>query len=43
VRLATNVNKGQVVLITGALDSVARATVHMAKKMADDPVAIRKH
>src|SRR5271155_386588 len=33
VRLATNVKKGQVVLITGALGSVGRAAVHTAKKI----------
>ncbi len=33
VRLAANVQKGQVVLITGALGSVGRAAVHSAKKM----------
>jgi NADPH:quinone reductase-like Zn-dependent oxidoreductase len=33
VRLATNVKKGQVVLITGALGSVGRAAVHSAKKI----------
>src|SRR6202522_4314790 len=33
VRLATNVQKGQVVLITGALGGVGRAAVHMAKKI----------
>src|SRR6202522_140200 len=33
VRLATNVEKGQVVLITGALGSVGRAAVHTAKKI----------
>ena len=32
VRLATNVKKGQIVLITGALGSVGRAAVHMTKK-----------
>jgi len=33
VRLAANVQKGQVVLITGALGSVVRAAVHTAKKI----------
>jgi NADPH:quinone reductase-like Zn-dependent oxidoreductase len=33
VRLATNLKKGQVVLITGALGSVGRAAVHTAKKI----------
>jgi NADPH:quinone reductase-like Zn-dependent oxidoreductase len=33
VRLATNVRKGQVVLITGALGSVGRAAVHTAKRI----------
>src|SRR4029077_11033830 len=33
VRLATNVKKEQVVLITGALGSVGRAAVHTAKKI----------
>src|SRR5271170_551480 len=33
VRLATNVKKGQVVLILGALGSVGRAAVHSAKKI----------
>src|SRR6202789_3312492 len=32
VRLATNVQKGQVVLVTGALGSVGRAAVHTAQK-----------
>jgi NADPH:quinone reductase-like Zn-dependent oxidoreductase len=39
VRLATNVKKGQVVLITGALGSVGRAAVHMAKKMGAQVIA----
>jgi NADPH:quinone reductase-like Zn-dependent oxidoreductase len=39
VRLATNVKKGQVVLITGALGSVGRAAVHSAKKMGAQVVA----
>src|SRR5579863_5701766 len=33
VRLATNVQKGQVFLVTGALGSVGRAAVHTAKKI----------
>jgi NADPH:quinone reductase-like Zn-dependent oxidoreductase len=33
VRLATNVKKGQIVLMTGALGSVGRAAVHTAKKI----------
>ena len=33
VRFATNVQKGQVVLVTGALGSVGRAAVHTAKKI----------
>jgi NADPH:quinone reductase-like Zn-dependent oxidoreductase len=33
VRLAANVKKGQVVLISGALGSVGRAAVHTAKKI----------
>jgi NADPH:quinone reductase-like Zn-dependent oxidoreductase len=33
VRFATNVKKGQVLLITGALGSVGRAAVHTAKKI----------
>jgi NADPH:quinone reductase-like Zn-dependent oxidoreductase len=39
VRLATNVQKGQVVLITGALGSVGRAAVHTAKKMGAQVIA----
>jgi len=39
VRLATNVKKGQVVLITGALGSVGRAAVHAAKKIGAQVIA----
>jgi NADPH:quinone reductase-like Zn-dependent oxidoreductase len=39
VRLATNVKKGQVVLITGALGSVGRAAVHTAKKIGAEVIA----
>src|ERR1700726_233108 len=39
VRLATNVQKGQVVLITGALGSVGRAAVHIAKKIGAQVIA----
>jgi len=39
VRLATNVQKGQVVLVTGALGSVGRAAVHTAKKMGAHVIA----
>jgi NADPH:quinone reductase-like Zn-dependent oxidoreductase len=39
VRLATNVKKGQVVLITGALGSVGRAAVHTAKKAGAQVIA----
>ncbi len=39
VRLATNLKKGQVVLITGALGSVGRAAVHTAKKIGADVIA----
>jgi NADPH:quinone reductase-like Zn-dependent oxidoreductase len=39
VRLATKVQKGQVVLITGALGSVGRAAVHTAKKMGAQVIA----
>src|ERR1700728_4866936 len=43
VRFATNVKKGQVVLITGALGSVGRAAVHSAKKMGAQVIAgVRK-
>jgi NADPH:quinone reductase-like Zn-dependent oxidoreductase len=39
VRLATNVQKGQVVLITGALGSVGRAAAHSAKKIGAQVIA----
>ncbi len=39
VRLAANVKKGQVVLITGALGSVGRAAVHTAKKIGAQVIA----
>jgi NADPH:quinone reductase-like Zn-dependent oxidoreductase len=39
VRLSTNVKKGQVVLITGALGSVGRAAVHTAKKIRAEVIA----
>ena len=39
MRLAANVKKGQVVLITGALGSVGRAAVHTAKKMGAQVIA----
>ena len=39
VRVATNVKKGQVVLITGALGSVGRAAVHTAKKIGAQVIA----
>ena len=39
VRLATNVKKGEVVLITGALGSVGRAAVHTAKKIGAQVIA----
>jgi NADPH:quinone reductase-like Zn-dependent oxidoreductase len=39
VRLATNVKKGQVVLITGALGSVGRAAVHTAMKIGAQVIA----
>ena len=39
VRVATNVQKGQIVLITGALGSVGRAAVHSAKKIGAQVIA----
>src|ERR1700722_18313335 len=39
VRIATNVQKGLLVLITGALGSVGRAAVHMAKKTGAQVIA----
>src|ERR1700733_2022338 len=39
VRVATNVQKGQVVLVTGALGSVGRAAVHSAKKIGAQVIA----
>src|SRR5882724_11931568 len=39
VRLATNVKKGQVILITGALGSVGRAAVHTAMKVGAQVIA----
>jgi NADPH:quinone reductase-like Zn-dependent oxidoreductase len=39
VRLATNLQKGQVVLVTGALGSVGRAAVHTAKKIGAQVIA----
>src|SRR5580698_3763204 len=39
VRLATNVQKGQVILVTGALGSVGRAAVHAAKKIGAQVIA----
>jgi NADPH:quinone reductase-like Zn-dependent oxidoreductase len=39
VRLATNVQRGQVVLVTGALGSVGRAAVHTAKKIGAQVIA----
>ena len=39
VRIATNVQKDQVVLITGALGSVGRAAVHSAKKIGAQVIA----
>jgi NADPH:quinone reductase-like Zn-dependent oxidoreductase len=43
VRHATNLQKGQTVLVTGALGSVGRAAVHTAKKMGAQVIAgVRK-
>src|ERR1700678_4657574 len=43
VRVATRVQKGQTVLVTGALGSVGRAAVHTAKKMGAQVIAgVRK-
>jgi NADPH:quinone reductase-like Zn-dependent oxidoreductase len=43
VRIAANVQKGQVVLVTGALGSVGRAAVHAAKKIGAQVIAgVRK-
>jgi len=39
VRLATQVQKDQVVLVTGALGGVGRAAVHMAKKIGAQVIA----
>jgi NADPH:quinone reductase-like Zn-dependent oxidoreductase len=39
VRVATNVQKGQVVLVTGALGNVGRAAVHTAKKIGAQVIA----
>jgi NADPH:quinone reductase-like Zn-dependent oxidoreductase len=39
VRVAANVQKGQVVLVTGALGSVGRAAVHTAKKIGATVIA----
>src|ERR1700685_4581101 len=39
VRLATNLQKGQVILITGALGSVGRAAVHTARKIGAQVIA----
>ena len=39
VRLATNVQKGQVVLITGALGSIGRAAVHTTNKIGAQVIA----
>ena len=43
VRRATNLQKGQTILVTGALGSVGRAAVHTAKKMGAQVIAgVRK-
>ena len=43
VRRATNLQKGQTVLVTGAVGSVGRAAVHSAKKMGAQVIAgVRK-
>jgi NADPH:quinone reductase-like Zn-dependent oxidoreductase len=43
VRRATNLQKGQTVLVTGAVGSVGRAAVHTAKKMGAQVIAgVRK-
>jgi D-arabinose 1-dehydrogenase-like Zn-dependent alcohol dehydrogenase len=39
VRLAANVQKGQIVLVTGALGTVGRAAVHTAKKIGAQVIA----
>jgi len=39
VRKAANLQKGQTVLITGALGSVGRAAVHVAKKLGAQVLA----
>ncbi len=39
VRLAANVQEGQLVLVTGALGSVGRAAVHMARKLGAQVIA----
>jgi NADPH:quinone reductase-like Zn-dependent oxidoreductase len=39
VRVATHVQKGQIVLVTGALGSVGRAAVHTAKKIGAQVIA----
>ena len=39
VRVATHVQKGQVVLVTGALGSVGRAAVHTARKIGAQVIA----